>query len=169
MSGGTSALYFAEVERKRRTPGDFTWRVTTLHLSRACRITGSCGFSVRSSRHRSRVTVEAFDGDAGAHRGCARAAASYRGSGQGALAKVKVAKGRYALVVSGFNYIGRRSSILLSDVSRAELAVGRRKRWIFVGGTTPPYRLPREADDTQGRILARSVRAIGVYGSRFRG
>jgi hypothetical protein len=127
---GTSALYFAEVEAQApRTPGDFTWQVTTLASEQGIpHAAGSCGFAVRVvAPPDHEVTVEAFDGDTqtpikGAHvlLHPYRALTDERG-----VAKVKVAKGRYTLFVSGFNYIGHERVIdVTSDVrARAELAV----------------------------------------------
>jgi hypothetical protein len=127
---GTSALYFAEVEAQApRTPGDFTWQVTTAASEESVpHAAGSCGFSVRVvAPPDHEVTVEAFDGDTrtpikGAHvlLHPYRALTDERG-----VARVKVAKGRYTLFVSGFNYIGHERIIdVTSDVTaRAELAV----------------------------------------------
>ena len=127
---GTSALYFTEVEAQApRTPGDFTWQVTTAASEQSVpHAAGSCGFSVRVvAPPDHEVTVEAFDGDTqtpikGAHVLLYpyRALTDERG-----VAKVKVAKGRYTLFVSGFNYIGHERIIdVTSDVTaRAELAV----------------------------------------------
>jgi hypothetical protein len=127
---GTSALYFAEVEAQSpRTPGDFIWWVTTpasdLGVPHAA---GSCGFSVKIVEPPdNEVTIEAFDCDTqtpikGAHvlLHPYRALTDERG-----VARVKVAKGRYTLFVSGFNYIGHERIIdVTSDVTaRAELAV----------------------------------------------
>jgi hypothetical protein len=127
---GTSALYFAEVEAQApRTPGGFTWQVSTPGSEQgAPHSAGACGFAVKvvaPSDHE--LTVEAFDGDTqtpikGAHvlLHPYRALTDERG-----VARVKVAKGRYTLFVSGFNYIGHEQIIdVTSDVTaRAELAV----------------------------------------------
>ena len=73
------------------------------------------------------VTVEAFDGDTQAPiEGAHVLLHPYRGlTDERGVAKVKVAKGRYTLFVSGFNYIGHERIIdVASDVTaRAELAV----------------------------------------------
>ena len=89
---------------------------------------GSCGYSVRVVEPPDHeVTVEAFDSEQqipikGAHvlLHPYRALTDERG-----VAKVKVAKGRYTLVVSGFNYMGHESIIdVTSDVkARADLVV----------------------------------------------
>jgi hypothetical protein len=127
---GTSALYFAEVEAQApRTPGDITWQVTTPASEQGMpHAAGSCGFAVKVvAPPDHEVTVEAFDGDTltpikGAHvlLHPYRALTDERG-----VARVKVAKGRYTLFVSGFNYIGHERIIdVTSDVTaRAELAV----------------------------------------------
>jgi hypothetical protein len=127
---GASALYFAEVEAQApRASGDFTWQVATAGSEQSVpHAAGSCGFSVKVvAPPDHEVTVEAFDGDTqvpikGAHvlLHPYRALTDERG-----VAKVKVAKGRYTLLVSGFNYIGHERIIdVTGDVSaRAELAV----------------------------------------------
>jgi hypothetical protein len=127
---GTSALYFAEVEaRAPRMPGDFTWEVTISASDQGVpHAAGSCGFAIKivdPPDHE--VTVQAFDRATqtpinGAHVLLYpyRALTDERG-----VAKVKVAKGRYTLFVSGFNYIGHERIIdVVSDVTaRAELVV----------------------------------------------
>jgi hypothetical protein len=127
---GTSALYFADVEAQAPpTPGDFTWQVATPASDQgAPHAAGSCGFAIRVvAPPDHEVTVEAFDSEThmpirGAHvlLHPYRALTDERG-----VAKVKVAKGRYTLFVSGFNYIGHERIIdVTSDVTaRAELAV----------------------------------------------
>jgi hypothetical protein len=127
---GTSALYFAEVEAQAPcTAGDFTWQVATPASDQSLpHAAGSCGFAVKvvaPADHE--VTVEAFDGATqtpikGAH----VLLHPYRAlTDESGVAKVKVAKGRYTLFVSGFNYIGHEQIIdVTSDVTaRAELAV----------------------------------------------
>jgi len=127
---GTGALYFAEVEAQApRTPGDFTWQVTApgsdkgmRHAAGACLVTVKV---VQPPEHE--VTVEAFDGEKrtpikGAH----VLLHPYRAlTDEWGVAKLKVAKGRYTLFVSGFNYIGHESIIdVAGDVTaRAELMV----------------------------------------------
>jgi hypothetical protein len=73
------------------------------------------------------VTVEAFDGDTQTPiKGAQVLLHPYRAlTDERGVAKVKVAKGRYTLFVSGFNYIGHERIIdVTSDVTtRAELAV----------------------------------------------
>jgi hypothetical protein len=127
---GTSALYFAEVEAQAPLAvGDYQWQVRSpesdLGVPHAA---GSFTFPVKVVRPPDHeVTVEAFDGETqspikGAHvlLHPYRALTDERG-----VAKVKVAKGRYTLVVSGFQYIGYQSIIdVAGDVTtRAELAV----------------------------------------------
>jgi hypothetical protein len=127
---GTSTLYFADVEAQApRTPGDLTWQVTTPASEQGVpHAAGSCGFSVRVvAPPDHEVTVEAFDGDTqtpikGAH----VLMHPYRAlTDEHGVARVKVAKGRYTLFVSGFNYIGHERIIdVTSDVTaRTELAV----------------------------------------------
>jgi len=129
---GTSALYFAEVEAQApRTPGDFTWQVTTPASKQSVpHAAGSNGFAVRVvAPPDHEVTVEAFDGDTQAPiKGAHVLLHPYRAlTDERGVAKVKVAKGRYTLFVSGFNYIGHERIIdVTSDVTaRAELAVER--------------------------------------------
>src|SRR5215510_767806 len=127
---GTSALCFAEVDAQAPcTPGDFTWRVATPASDQSVpHAAGSCGFAVKVvAPPDHEVTIEAFNGDTqtpikGAH----VLLHPYRAlTDECGVAKVKVAKGRYTLVVSGFNYIGHERIIdVVSDVTaRAELAV----------------------------------------------
>lgn len=127
---GTSALYFAEVEAQApRTLGDFTWQVTTPASEQSVpHAAGSCVFAVKvvaSPDHE--VTVEALDGDTQAPiRGAHVLLYPYRAlTDERGVAKIKVAKGRYTLFVSGFNYIGHERIIdVTSDVTaRAELVV----------------------------------------------
>jgi hypothetical protein len=127
---GTSALYFAEVEAQApRTPGDFMWQVTTAASEQSPpHAAGSCSFSVKVVEPPDHeVTVEAFDGDTQAPiKGAHVLLHPYRAlTDECGVAKVKVAKGRYTLFVSGFNYIGHEQIIdVVSDVTaRAELAV----------------------------------------------
>jgi hypothetical protein len=127
---GTSALYFADVEAQApRTPGDFTWQVKTPASEQGMpHAAGSCDFSVRVvAPPDHEVTVEAFDGDTQAPiKGAHVLLHPYRAlTDERGVAKVKVAKGRYTLFVSGFNYIGHERIIdVTSDVTaRAELAV----------------------------------------------
>jgi hypothetical protein len=127
---GTSALYFAEVEAQApRAPGDFMWQVTTPVSEQGVpHAAGSCGFSVKVvAPPDHEVTVEAFDGDTQTPiRGAHVLLHPYRAlTDERGVAKVKVAKGRYTLFVSGFNYIGHERIIdVTSDVTaRAELAV----------------------------------------------
>jgi hypothetical protein len=127
---GTNNLYFAEVEAQAPlTTGDYKWQVKTpgadLSLPHAA---GSCTFAVKVvSPPDHEVTVAALDRETqtpikGAHvlLHPYRALTNERG-----VAKVKVAKGRYNLFVSGFNYIAYESIIdVAGDVTtRAELTV----------------------------------------------
>jgi hypothetical protein len=127
---GTSALNFTEVEAQApSTPGDFTWQVTTAASEQSVpHAAGSCGFAVKVvAPPDHEVTVEAFDADTQAPiKGAHVLLHPYRAlTGEGGVARVKVAKGRYTLFVSGFNYIGDERIIdVTSDVTvRAELAV----------------------------------------------
>jgi hypothetical protein len=127
---GTSALYFAEVEAQApRTTGDFTWQVTTPASDQSLpHAAGSFGFPVKVvAQPDHEVTVEAFDGDTQAPiKGAHVLLHPYRAfTDERGVAKVKVAKGRYTLFVSGFNYIGYERIIdVTSDVTaRVELAV----------------------------------------------
>jgi hypothetical protein len=126
---GTSALYFAEVEAQApRQTGNYEWRVESPGSEQVPHATGSFSFAlkvVRPPDHE--VTVEAFDSEQqtpikGAHvlLHPYRAATDERG-----VAKVKVAKGRYTLVVSGFRYIAYQSIIdVTGDITiRAELTL----------------------------------------------
>jgi hypothetical protein len=127
---GTSALYFAEVEAQApRTPGDFTWLVTSTASEQSVpHAAGSCGFLLKVvAPPDHEVTIEAFDGDTQAPiKGAHVLLHPYRAlTDERGVAKIKVAKGRYTLFVSGFNYIGHERIIdVTSDVTvRAELAV----------------------------------------------
>jgi hypothetical protein len=126
----TSALYFADVEAQApRIAGDYQWRIETPGShEEAPHAAGVCIFAVKVVEPPDHeVTVEAFDGEKqtpikGAHvlLHPYRALTDERG-----VAKVKVAKGRYTLFVSGFNYLGHESILdVTSDVTaRAELTV----------------------------------------------
>jgi len=127
---GTNALYFAEVQAQApRTTGEFTWQVTSPGSDEgAPHAAGACPVALKVVAPPDHdVTVEAIDSAnqtpiKGAHvlLHPYRALTDERG-----VAKVKVAKGRYTLVVSGFNYIGYESILdVTRDVTaRAELAV----------------------------------------------
>ena len=126
----TSALYFAEVEvQAPSTAGDYQWRIETAASDAGVpHAAGACTFAVdvmKPPDHE--VTIEAFDSERqtpinGAHvlLHPYRALTDERG-----VAKVKVARGRYTLFVSGFNYLGHQSMLdVTSDVTaRAELTV----------------------------------------------
>jgi hypothetical protein len=127
---GTSALYFAEVEAQAPlTAGDYEWQVKTPGSdSGVPHAAGSFTFAVKvASPPDHEVTVEAFDGEKqipikGAHvlLHPYRALTDERG-----VAKVKVAKGRYKVFVSGFQYIAYQNIIdVAGDVTtRAELTL----------------------------------------------
>jgi hypothetical protein len=125
---GTSALYFAEVEaRAPHQTGDHDWHVETPGSERDVpHAAGSFTFAIKvvdPPDHE--ATVEAFDSEQqtpikGAH----VLLHPYREfTDENGVAKVKVAKGRYTLVVSGFRYIAYQSIIdVAGDVTtRAEL------------------------------------------------
>jgi len=125
----TGALYFAEVEANAPLgTGDHQWRVTTSEWDRGVpHAAGSFAFAVKivdPPDHE--VTVEAFDRETrtpikGAH----VLLHPYRTfTDDSGVARVKVAKGRYKLFVSGFNYIAWENIIdVAGDVTtRAELA-----------------------------------------------
>ena len=126
----TSALYFAEVEvQSPRTAGEYRWRIETAASDAGVpHAAGACTFAVHVVKPPDHeVTIEAFDSERqtpinGAHvlLHPYRALTDERG-----VAKVKVAKGRYTLFVSGFNYLGHESILdVTSDVTaRAELTV----------------------------------------------
>jgi hypothetical protein len=125
---GTSALYFAEVEAQAPlTTGDYKWEVKTpgsdLNVPHAA---GSFTFAVKIvSPPEHEVTVEAFDSEnqtpiTGAH----VLLHPYRAlTDESGVAKVKLAKGRYKLFVSGFKYIAYENIIdVAGDVTtRVEL------------------------------------------------
>ena len=127
---GTSALYFAEVEAEApRTTGDYKWQVKTpVWDSGVPHAAGSFTFAVKVvSPPDHEVTVEAFDSEKqtpikGAH----VLLHPYRAlTDETGVAKVKVAKGRYTLFVSGFKYVAHQNIIdVTGDVTtRAELTV----------------------------------------------
>jgi hypothetical protein len=125
---GTSALYFAEVEANAPlTTGNYQWQVKVPEWElgvphAACTFTFAAKI-VSPPDHE--VTVEAFDSEkrspiAGAH----VLLHPYRAfTDENGVATVKVAKGRYKLFVSGFNYIACERIIdVAGDVTaRAEL------------------------------------------------
>jgi hypothetical protein len=127
---GTSALYFAEVQAQAPlTTGDHEWQVKIAGWeSGVPHAAGSFTFAVKVvSPPDHEVTVEAFDSEnqtpiKGAH----VLLHPYRAlTDESGVAKVKVAKGRYQLFVSGFNYIAYQNIIdVAGDVTtRAELTV----------------------------------------------
>lgn len=128
MWPGTSALYFAEVDVVApRTAGDYKWQATTpASDARVPHAAGSCTFAVKVvSPPDYEVTVEAIDREQqtpieGAH----VLVHPYRAfTDERGVAKIKVAKGRYKLVVSGFKYIAYQNIIDVAGhvTARAEL------------------------------------------------
>jgi hypothetical protein len=125
---GTSALYFAEVDAQAPLRiGDHEWHVDCPEVeSHVPHAAGMFTFAVKVvSPPDHEVTVEAFDAEThtpimGAHvlLHPYRAVTDERG-----VAKVKVAKGRYKLFVSGFRYIAYQGFVdVAGDVTaRAEL------------------------------------------------
>jgi hypothetical protein len=127
---GTGALYFAEVEAYAPpTAGDYQWQVRAPEWGPGVpHAAGSFTFAVKIVRPPDHeVTVEAFDSERrtpinGAH----VLLHPYRTfTDESGVAKVKVAKGRYKLFVSGFNYVAWENIIdVAGDVTaRAELTV----------------------------------------------
>lgn len=125
---GTSALYFAEAEVVApRIPGDYKWQAKTPGSdSSVPHAAGSCTFAVKVvSPPDHQVTVEAIDSERqtpieGAH----VLVHPYKAfTDERGVAKIKVAKGRYTLVVSGFKYVSYQNIIdVAGDVTtRAEL------------------------------------------------
>jgi hypothetical protein len=124
---GTGALYFAEVEALAPLQiGDFEWRVETPGSDEVPHAAGSCSFAVKiviPPDHE--VTVEAFDSEQqtpvkGAH----VLLHPYRAfTDESGVARVKVAGGRYTLVVSGFRYVAYEGVVDVTDdvAIRAEL------------------------------------------------
>jgi len=126
---GTDALYFTEVEAPAPpTTGDYKWSVETPETeSGAPHAAGSFAFTVKVvSAPDHEVTVEAFDSETHSPiKGAHVLLHPYRAlTDETGVAKVKVAKGRYKLVVSGFRYIAYHSIIdVAGDVTtRAGLA-----------------------------------------------
>jgi hypothetical protein len=125
---GTSALYFAELEAQAPcTPGDYQWQVEMPgSVEEAPHAAGSCTFALNVvSLPDHEVTVEAFDGETQAPvMGVHVLLHPYRAfTDEQGVARVKVAKGRYRLFVSGFNYMAYETIIdVAGDVAiRAEL------------------------------------------------
>jgi hypothetical protein len=127
---GTTALYFSELEAQAPLKaGDYKWQVRTPASERgAPHAAGSFTFTVKVvSPPDYEVTVAAFDSATqtpinGAH----VLLHPYRiSTDETGIAKVKVTRGRYKLVVSGFNYIPYEGNIdVAGDVTiRVELAV----------------------------------------------
>jgi hypothetical protein len=126
---GTGALYFAEIEAQApRAIGYYRWQVEAPGSDAgAPHAAGSIAFGVSVvSAPDHEVTVAAFDSETQAPiKGAHVLLHPYRAlTDETGMAKVKVAKGRYRLVVSGFRYIGYENMIdVAGDVTtRAELA-----------------------------------------------
>jgi hypothetical protein len=126
---GTGALYFAEMEAHApRTIGYYRWQVESAGTDAGVpHAAGSVTFGVNVVRPPDHeVTVTAFDSETQAPiKGAHVLLHPYRAlTDETGVAKVKVAKGRYRLVVSGFHYIGYENVIdVAGDVTtRAELA-----------------------------------------------
>jgi len=127
---GTSALYFAEVEAQAPlTTGDHEWHVKTPGAeSGVPHAPASLAFSIKVvSPPDHEVTVVAFDSEKQIPiRGAHVLLHPYRAlTDESGVAKLKIAKGRYKLFVSGFNYIAHQSIIdVAGDVAtRAELVL----------------------------------------------
>jgi hypothetical protein len=127
---GTSALYFAEVEAKAPLrAGDYRWQVEApASDSGVPHAAGSFTFAVKIvSATDHEVTVVAFDSTTQAPiNGAHVLLHPYRAfTDENGVAKVKVAKGRYKLFVSGFNYIAYQAIVdVAGDITtRAELTV----------------------------------------------
>jgi hypothetical protein len=125
----TTALYFVELRAKAPgETGDHVWRIETPGSETGPpHAAGSSTFSVKvvaPADHE--VTVEAFDVEKNAPiRGAHVLLHPYRAfTDENGLAKVKVAKGRYRLFVSGFKYIAYENTVdVANDIAiRAELA-----------------------------------------------
>jgi hypothetical protein len=126
----TSALYFAEVEANApRTAGDYQWQVTLPEWdSGVLHAAGSFAFAakiVNPTDHE--VTVEEFDsGKRTPIKGAHVLLHPYRTfTDESGTANVKVARGRYKVFVSGFNYIAWENIIEVAGdvITRAELSV----------------------------------------------
>jgi hypothetical protein len=127
---GTSALYFAELEAQAPlTPGDYRWEVETPEWkSSAPHAAGSNSFPVKVVSHPDHLlTIEAFDSEThNPIKGLHVLLHPYRAyTDENGMAKLKVAKGRYKLFVSGFNYVRYEGAVTVAgDLTvRAELAV----------------------------------------------
>jgi hypothetical protein len=127
---GTSALYYAELEvQAPPEAGDYTWQVQAPGSDTGVpHADGVLTFALKVvSRPDHEVTVEAFDSEKHTPiEGVHVLLHPYRAfTDANGVAKVKVAKGRYTLFVSGFNYIAHEAIIdVAGDVTaRAELTV----------------------------------------------
>ena len=120
---GTAALYFAEVDAQAPpTIGDHQWKVEIpASDSGVPHAAGSCTFLVKVvSPPDHEVTVEAFDSETQAPiEGLHILLHPYRAvTDQKGMAKAKVAKGQYTLVVSGFRYVAHEAILdVTADVA----------------------------------------------------
>jgi hypothetical protein len=126
----TSALYFAEVEAQAPFAiGDYKWQVKIAESdSGVPHAAGSFTFAIKIVNPPDHeVTVEAFDREKQTPIGGAHVLLHpYRTrTDERGVAKVKVAKGKYRLFVSGFNYVAYEDIVdVFGDVTtRAELMV----------------------------------------------
>jgi len=127
---GTGALYFAEIEAQAPlATGDYEWQIKTAGRDLSVpHADGACAFTLKVvSPPDHEVVVEVLDSEKqtpikGAH----VLLHPYRAlTDECGVAKVKVAKGRYKLFVSGFNYTAYQNIIDVADdvMIRAELTV----------------------------------------------
>jgi hypothetical protein len=127
---GTDALYFAEVEAEAPLAvGDHQWEVrTNPWVSELPHEAGSCDVAVRIvSPPDCEVTVEAVDSDKQTPiKGARVVMHPYRAlTDETGVAKVKVAKGRYDILVSGSKYVPVCTTVEVTAdmITRAELDV----------------------------------------------
>jgi hypothetical protein len=128
---GTSALYFAELEVPApEAPGYYEWSVTTPAFDVAGKphAAGRVRFGVRAvAAPDAEVTIEAVDREKQAPiKGIHVLLHPYRAlTDERGIARVKVARGRYRLVISGFRYIPYETTIDADGAvtERAELEV----------------------------------------------
>jgi hypothetical protein len=132
---GTSALYFAELEAQAPLAiGNYKWQVDVPGSDSGLpHAAGSSMFTIKVvSPPDHEVTVVAFDsGKRTPIEGAHVLLHPYRSSTDKAgVAKVKVTKGRYRLLVSGFNYIPYENNIdVASDITtRVELTEEREEQ-----------------------------------------
>jgi hypothetical protein len=136
---GTDALYFAEVEAEAPNAGDQHWDVrTAAWCSDLPHAAGSFGMSVRVvSPPDCEVTIEAVDREKQAPINGARVVMHpYRATtDKNGIAKLKVTKGRYNVLVSGSKYVPVSTTVEVTAnmITRAEL------------DEDPPWTSPDEA------------------------